>query len=221
MIRGVIFDFDGLILETEGPIYQSWSELFQEHGSDLPFDVWASIIGTSSLEHFDPFGLLEETLGRELDRESLAPRRHAREMALCHAQPILPGVVNQLERAEELSLKLGIASSSDREWVSGHLSRLGLIHFFEAIHTSDDVEQTKPDPALYNLALRSLDLAPDEAIVFEDSPNGVTAAKRAGIFVIAVPNDLTRQLPLDHADLKLNSLAELTLDEIISRVNHI
>lgn len=219
MIRGLIFDFDGLILETEGPIYQSWIELFREFDAELPFDIWATIIGKSSNEHFDPFSLLEQTLNRKLDRETLAPRRTAREMELVHSQPILPGVIPALERAGELGLKLGIASSSNRKWVMGHLTRLGLAHYFDVVHTSEDVERTKPDPELYILALTSLGLKADEAIVFEDSPNGVAAAKGAGIFVVAVPNPLTRQLSIDHADLKLDALTDLSLDEIISITN--
>lgn len=220
MIRGLIFDFDGLILDTEGPIYQSWLELFQDHGAELRFDVWASIIGTSNIEHFDPFQLLEETVGQSLDHETLAPLRYTRELELCHAQPILPGVIGKIERAKKLGLKLGVASSSNRDWVAGHLSRLGLACYFDVVHTSDDVKRTKPDPSLFLLTLASLDLQPGEAIVFEDSPNGVTAAKRAGIFAVAVPNDLTRRLSLEHADLKLHSLAELSLDEIIAKTNH-
>jgi HAD superfamily hydrolase (TIGR01509 family) len=220
MIRGLIFDFDGLILDTEGPIYQSWVELFQELGVELPFDVWAGIIGTSSLEHFDPFSLLENKIGRKLDRETLAQRRHAREIQLAHAQPILPGIVEALYKAKEMGLKLGIASSSSQTWVMGHLTRLDLAHFFEVVHTSEHVERTKPDPALYILTLSSLGLKPEEAIVFEDSPNGVTAAISAGIFVVAVPNPLTRQLTLDHADLLLDSLTDLSLGEIITMANH-
>jgi beta-phosphoglucomutase-like phosphatase (HAD superfamily) len=216
MIRGLIFDFDGLILETEGPIYQSWLELFQEFDADLPIEVWSTVIGRSSKEHFDPFGLLEEAINQKIDRQTLAPRRSAREIELVHTQSILPGIVEALNTARAKELKLGIASSSNRHWVTGHLERLGLARYFEIVHTSDDVERTKPDPELYNLALRSLGLKPQEAIVFEDSPNGVTAAKSAGIFVVAVPNPLTRQLSLDHADLRLDSLADLSLDEIIA-----
>jgi HAD superfamily hydrolase (TIGR01509 family) len=217
MIRGLIFDFDGLILETEGPVYQSWVEFYREFGAELPFEDWSHIIGTSNAEHMDVFVLLEDKIGRKLDRETLAPRRSARELEICLAQPILPGVSQILTKAQGKGLKLGIASSSDRKWVGGHLTRLGLIDYFDVIHTSDDVERTKPDPALYLLALQSLGLEPDEAIVFEDSPNGVTAAKAAGIFAVAVPNPLTRQLNLDHADLELTTLADLTLDEIISK----
>lgn len=217
MIRGLIFDFDGLILETEGPIYQSWVELYQEYDTELDMDLWESIIGTSNTEHIDLFGLLEEKVGHQLDRETLAPRRAAREMEIVIKKPILPGVIDMIETAEIMGLKLGIASSSDRNWVMGHLTRLGLFGHFEVVHTSEDVERTKPDPALYHLALTSLGLEPREAIVFEDSPNGVTAAKAAGIFVVAVPNALTRGLYLDHADLRLDTLADHPLGEIIAK----
>lgn len=219
MIRGVIFDFDGLIVDTESPIYQSWVELFHEHDEAFPFEVWATIIGTSDLEHFNPFGMLEGKLGRKLDRETLAPRRLKRELELVNAQPILPGVIEMIADVKETGLKMGIASSSDSKWVIGHLTRLGLIRHFEVIHTSDDVERTKPDPELYTLALNSLGLKPDESIVFEDSPNGVTAAQRAGIFTVVVPNPLTRRLNIDHADLRLESLADQTLAEIIAKTS--
>ena len=217
MIRGLIFDFDGLILETEGPIYQSWVELFQEFGAVLPMDLWGTIIGTSNLEHLDIFGLLEKQIGCQLDRKSLASRRASREMEIVLQHPILPGVTDIIQAAENLNLGMGIASSSDRDWVVGHLARLGLDGHFEVIHTSEDVERTKPDPALYHLALTSLGLAPEEAIVFEDSPNGVTAAKAAGIYAVAVPNEMTRELNLDHADLQLNTLADISLGEIIEK----
>ena len=112
------------------------------------------------------------------------------------------------------------SSSSKLDWVGWHLERLELRQFFDVVHTGDDVERTKPDPALYHLALQSLGLAADQAIVLEDSPNGVTAAQRAGIFAVAVPNPLTARLDLTHADLKLNSLAEITLDELLARAGN-
>jgi HAD superfamily hydrolase (TIGR01509 family) len=220
MIRGLIFDFDGLILDTEVPVYQSWVELFRQHETDLTFDEWSSVIGTSDLEHFNPYQLLEEKTGKVIHQERLESERFAREMALCIEQPILPGVLTIIHAAKDRELKLAIASSSDRDWVVGHLDRLCLSQFFEIVHTSDDVERTKPDPALFNLSLASLNLKPQEAIVFEDSPNGVAAAKAAGIFVVAVPNELTRQLSLDHADIIINSLEEMTLDDIIAITVH-
>jgi len=218
MIRGVIFDFDGLIVDTEWPVYQSWVELFDSFDAELPLDQWTSIIGTSSLEHFDPFDLLEQQVGENLDRQALRHNRYEREMELTLTQPILPGVEDYLRDAKIHGLKLGIASSSSRNWVAGHLSRLGLLQYFEVVHTSDDVKRTKPDPALYRLALQSLELRPEETIVLEDSPNGIAAAKAAGIFSVVIPNPLTAHLNLDHADLQLETLAEISLADLIEEV---
>lgn len=218
MIRGIIFDFDGLIVDTEWPVYQSWVEIFDFFGVELPFDQWATIIGTSSHEHFDPFDMIERQVDQTLDRQNLHEKRRGRELEMVADQPILPGVEQILSNAKTLNLKLGIASSSDRDWVEGNLARLGLLEYFDVIHTSDDVERTKPDPSLYLLALQSLGLSPVEAVVLEDSPNGVIAAKDAGIFTIAVPNPLTASLNLDRADMILESLAELSLVDLIQAV---
>lgn len=218
MIRGIIFDFDGLIVDTEWSVYQSWVEIFDSYNAKLPLDQWTSIIGTSNFEHFDPFDILEQQIDGFVDRQYLHKLRYDREMELVIAQPVLPGIEDYLKAAKTKNLKLGIASSSDQKWVQGHLARLDLLEYFDIVHTSDDVEQTKPDPALYQLALQSLDLLPSDAIVLEDSSNGVTAAKAAGIFVVAVPNPLTARLNLDHADLVLESLAELSLVKLIETV---
>jgi HAD superfamily hydrolase (TIGR01509 family) len=220
MIRGIIFDFDGLIVDTEWSVYQSWIEVFQIFDAQLPLDQWTSIIGTSEYEHFDPYEVLEQQIGQTLDRDSLRQQRHESEMRLVEQQQVLPGVNEYLRLAKEKELSLGIASSSDRKWVIGNLERLGLKRYFDVIHTSDDVARTKPDPALYLLALQSLQLKPEEAIVLEDSPNGIRAAKSANIFTVAVPNPLTARLDLSCADLILGSLAELTLPDLIEKVEN-
>ena len=217
MIRGIIFDFDGLILETEGPVFQSWQELFHKFECHLPFETWAQMIGRSD-DPFNPWDLLEEQLGHPVDRENLAPMRRARELELIFEQPISPGVEACIADAQRMGLKLGVASSSTSDWVTGHLSRLGLRKRFECIRGSDDVGTTKPNPDVYLSALRCLDLRAEQVLSLEDSPHGITAAKGAGLFCIAVPNDLTRNLALDHADLIVNSLADLSLEELLQKV---
>jgi len=217
-IRGLIFDFDGLILETEGPIYQSWQELFKSFGASISMEVWADYIGAAE-DTFDPFDELARQTGRDVDRESLAGPRRRRETELVLGLPVLPGVEDYLETGRSLGLKIALASSSSCAWVNGHLSRLGLLDYFDHILASDDVQRTKPDPELFLLALERLGLPSEEAIVFEDSPNGVLAANRAGIFAVAVPNMLTRQLPLEHADLRLDSLVDLPLEDLLVVVN--
>ena len=217
MIRGIIFDFDGLILETEGPVYQSWQEVFQEHNCRLELSAWAKILG-SAQGAYDPFDDLERQLGHPVERKRLEATRRARELELIAQEMVLPGVRDYLEKAQENGLKLAIASSSDRRWVVGHLERLGLLSYFDCIRTADDVEQTKPDPELYRQALECLGLTPEEAIVFEDSPHGITAAREAGLFCIAVPNGISRQLSVDHADLHLESMADQNLEELLDHI---
>jgi len=215
-ISALVFDFDGLILDTETPIFQSWREVYQEHGQELQLEKWATVIGTYE-EPFDVFEYLQELTGRSLDRAAVETGRKAREMALLAGQTIRPGVVDYLQSAQRLGLKIGLASSSPCRWVTGNLDRLGLIDHFECIRCQDDVRLTKPDPELYLAAAACLEVSPVEAIAIEDSPNGVTAAKRAGMYAVAVPNDLTRGLRLDHADLRLESLADMPLEDLIAK----
>jgi len=217
VIRGIVFDFDGLILETEGPDYRSWRELYEGYGCSLPLERWAALIGTA--EHgFDPYAELEAQLGRALDRAEVRARRRARYAELVAEEEVLPGVLGYISHARRLGLRLGVASSSSREWVVGHLERLGLSACFDALACRGDALRTKPDPGLYLRVLQDLDLRPEEAVAIEDSPNGVAAAKAAGLFCVVVPNDLTRELPLSGADLALGSLAELPLDGLLARV---
>ena len=110
------------------------------------------------------------------------------------------------------------ASSSSRNWVVGHLSQLGLLSYFDYIRCGDEVARKKPDPELYLAVLAALHIQAEQAIVLEDSPNGILAARRAGIFCVAVPNPLTSQLPLDHANLRLASLADMSLERLIEEV---
>jgi HAD superfamily hydrolase (TIGR01509 family) len=131
---------------------------------------------------------------------------------------VLPGVQEYIAEAKRLGLQLGVASSSSREWVVGHLTELGLYAHFDCIKCRDDVQQVKPDPALYQAVVEAFALQPSQAIALEDSPNGIAAAKRAGLFCVAVPNPLTRQLSLAHADLLISSLADLPLRQLLEHV---
>jgi HAD superfamily hydrolase (TIGR01509 family) len=217
MIRALIFDFDGLILDTEGPIYRAWVEIYQELGADLPLSAWEAWVGGSP-QGFDPCGYLESQLGRAVDRETLTERASKREEELILLESALPGVEEYIAAARRLGLKLGVASSSDCPWVYRHLERLGLREQFDSIKCAEDVKNVKPSPDLYLAVLDDLGVGPEEAIALEDSPNGITAAQAAGLFCVVVPNPLTFQMPTDHADLHLASLTELPLEGLLSRV---
>jgi HAD superfamily hydrolase (TIGR01509 family) len=217
MIRAVVFDFDGLILDTEVPEFQTWQEIYQAHGCELALEVWAMGLGTSA-DAFDPYTHLQTQAGCPIDREVIQQRRRQRYLELLGTTSALPGVRDYIDEARRLGLRLGVASSSSREWVVGHLTTLGLTSYFDCIKCRDDVPRVKPDPALYQAVVDTFALQPQQAIALEDSPHGITAAKRAGLFCVAVPNPLTRQLSLAHADLCISSLADLTLPQLLEHV---
>ncbi|MBW8010762.1 MAG: HAD family hydrolase [Chloroflexi bacterium] len=217
-MKALIFDFDGLILDTEMPDFQSWQNVYRERGVELPLEKWGSIVGGNAASDFDPYDYLEELTGQKVDRDAIWIKRRKDYLATLETQPILPGVQGYLDDAKELGLKLGVGSSSPESWVVGHLTRLILVDYFDTICTADDVEKTKPDPELFLSVLAELDTSADQAVVFEDSPNGVLAAKRAGIYCVCVPNQLTSQLPMDTADLTLNSLEDLSLEALLEKV---
>ena len=216
-IRAFLFDFDGLILDTETASRAGWQWLYREHGHELPPEKWQLMIGT--IEGWDPLGHLEELVGEPLDRAMLNERRYAHELTLIEAEKLRPGISDYLAAADRHGLKRAIVSSASRHWIDMHLERLEREIGWDAIVTADhDAERAKPRPTLYLEALEELSVSADEAIAFEDSPNGALGARRAGIYVVGIPNAVTRELGLDgSADLVLDSLADLPPDELLAR----
>ena len=216
-IRGLLFDFDGLLVDTETPSRLVWEELYREHGHELPHDRWATLIGTIGAP-FDPFGHLEELVGRSLDEQALTTRRRAREYELIDLEELRPGVEEYFADAERLGLRTAVVSSSDDDWIARHLGRLGHLEGLDTVVAANgDTARAKPRPDLYLEALDRLRLEPHEGIAFEDSPNGVTAAKAAGLLCVAVPNPMTATLALDDADLVVESLADFPLPKLLER----
>jgi HAD superfamily hydrolase (TIGR01509 family) len=218
MFRALVFDFDGLILDTEGPDFHSWQEAYAAHGCELTLDAWAHCIGVPS-GAFDPVSHLESLKGAPLNPEDVRIERRKRFYELLEQQVPLPGIEDYLRDAQRLGLGVAVASSATRDWVVTHLQRFSLLEHFAAIRCCEDTPRAKPHPDLYLAAVEALGAAPDEAVAFEDSPNGIRAAKAAGLRCVAVPNAVTRRLELAQADLVLNSLAELPLEDLLRRLN--
>ncbi|HEY9289619.1 MAG TPA: HAD family hydrolase [Candidatus Dormibacteraeota bacterium] len=212
----MIFDFDGLIVDTEGPIFEVWQRIYREHGHELPREQWLTIIGTAS-GSFDPVLDLGRRLGEPLDAEEFNALERLYYREATAAQRLLPGIDRYLVDARRLGLRTAIASSSSRRWIDEHLERFGVGGRFETIVSREDVERTKPDPALYLVALERLSSPASRAIALEDSSNGIKAAKAAGIFTVAVPNAMTAAMDLSAADLRLESLAAMPLEDLIKR----
>jgi HAD superfamily hydrolase (TIGR01509 family) len=220
MLKALLFDFDGLILDTETPEYLAWKDIYQEHGFELPHEEWGKIVGGYGISDFDAAEHLALLSQGRLDSVSMRLRHSSESLARIHTQSVLPGVLDLIRDAKAHGMKLAIASSSPHSWVDNHAKRLGIFHHFDKVICADDVGagRTKPNPDLFLLALKQLQAEKEAAVVFEDSPNGVLAAKRAGIFVVAVPNPVTALLAIEGANLIVTSLSELPLVSLLDKV---
>jgi HAD superfamily hydrolase (TIGR01509 family) len=210
----IIFDFDGTILDTETPEFAAWQEVYASYGAALDPAVYSQVIGTTDAT-WNPFSHLETVLGRTLDADDVAAAQHGHFERLIAAERPRPGVIEWLDEARDRGLRIGLASSSSAAWVSRFLTRLGLSDRFAAVATRERVARSKPDPALYRVALEDLGVEAAAALAVEDSPNGVAAAKGAGLFCVAVPNPMTAAASLAGADLQLSSLRDRRLSDLL------
>ena len=217
MIKALLFDFDGTLVDTESIDLRTWQEVFEAHGVPVPVDRFALRIGT--LTGPDELDELDALLDVPCDRDAVQAARRRRELELLELAPLRPGIREYLERAWELGLRVAIVSSASHAWIDENLRRLALLDGWTTVVCADgDTARCKPSPALYLEALETLGVASDEAVAFEDSPNGITAARAAGIFCVGYPNDVTSALDLSHADLLLESLEDVPLDDLLARV---
>jgi len=221
MLEALVFDFDGVILDTETPLFEAWARLYREYGHVLPIEKWAANVGGYAYDVFDPYVELEQRTGRSLDREALKMLRRQWYLGALSRQGMAQGLPKLLDAARNRGWKLGVASSSDREWVHGHLSRLELADRFDAVACGDEVERVKPDPAVYHLCLRRLGVESCATAALEDSPRGIAAARAANIYCVTVPNPVTRAMDLSGAHWLVPSLdaypPEQFLDEVAAR----
>jgi HAD superfamily hydrolase (TIGR01509 family) len=216
-IKALVFDFDGLILETETPAYQSWAEIYREHGHELPRDRWLDYIGREA-GWFDALTHLESLVSAPFDRDAVRRRREERRAELLAELDVMAGIRDYIAEGRRLGLRLAIASSSPTNYVRVHLGRIDLSDVWDAVVCREDAPRAKPAPDLYLRAVELLGIAPGEALALEDSPNGIAAAKDAGLWVVAVPNELTASGDLSRADCRVSTCAELPLVELLQRL---
>lgn len=217
MLSAVIFDFDGLIVDTESPAFEAWGAIFREHGEELALQDFVRCVGSDYATGFDPVIHLASLLrtrgdarAETLDRIALIADKDARKRAICARLGVLPGFHERIAEARGLGLKTAVASSSSRAWILDHIARLGLASCFDAVRGREDVARIKPFPDVYLEAARALGVEPSACLVLEDSLNGVKAAKAAGMRCIAVPNGITRALDFAIADAVAPSLSSVS-----------
>ncbi|PLS16464.1 HAD family hydrolase [Bacillus sp. M6-12] len=213
MIKAVIFDFDGLIVDTESVWYDAYKETMTSYNVDLPLQEFAKCIGTSDTVLF---AYLEEQMGETCNKEEIEEKAKSIVLAKMTSPKAREGVHEYLEEARNSGYQIALASSSSKEWVTTYLRELGLIHFFDHIITRDDVERVKPAPDLYLRAIEALNIDATEAIAFEDSLNGLQAALAAGLKCVIVPNPVTEGLAFENHHARLTSMGEKRLSEVVS-----
>jgi HAD superfamily hydrolase (TIGR01509 family) len=216
VLAALLFDFDGLLYDSETSAYEAWREFFAEHGAPFPRELWRDqVMGRPpDTSGFDPLVELERLTGTRFDHDAVLQQRGARRRAMLPHE-LIEGAPELLAAARARGLRTAIVTSNHRERIAEHLARAGSDHPFDLVVAADgDAARGKPRPTLYLEALAALGIAADQAVVFEDSPNGVAAAKAAGIRTVAIPNALTAGAPgLELADEVLASLADYRLPD--------
>ncbi|MBP2079113.1 HAD family hydrolase [Oceanobacillus polygoni] len=213
MIKAVIFDFDGLILDTETAWFQSYKEVLNDQFKfDLPLEVFVKCVGSNDTALV---AYLKKEIGDQLDANAIRERAGELHAQLVKEAKAREGVEAYLAEAREAGLTIALATSSTKKWVTTHLTNLNLISYFDYLITQDMVELVKPAPDLFLKTLEILKVEPYEAIVFEDSLNGLMAALEAKLPTVIIPNPVTELLPFENYHLKLNSMADMSLQDII------
>ena len=212
-MRALIFDFDGLIVDTESAIYEAWRELYLAHGHDLPLPTYVQCVG-SVFGHYDPMVALESLLGAPVDWDTHLPMKDARILTGQQSLDTMPGIREILAEARAAGTPCVVASSSHRTHVEGWLERTGIRPYFQFVRSRDDVARAKPFPDLFLAAAAGLGLPPADTLVLEDSSNGLRAALAAGAPCLIVPSPVTLGSDFAGATAILNTLAGVTLGHL-------
>jgi HAD superfamily hydrolase (TIGR01509 family) len=218
VIKALIFDFDGLIVDTETPALVTWQKVYQDYGQELTLEMWQHALGRRGGEGFKPLDHLVTLIGNVFDVDEVKEKRWQHKMDLCEQELLRPGILETISRAKASGLTCVVASSSPREWVEGWLQKHDALEHFAFTKTGNDVENVKPAPDLFLSVAEKLSVNPSECLVFEDSPNGTLAALNAGMPCVVVTNPVTEGLEFPQHLLKLKQMDEMGLEAILKLI---
>ncbi|WP_246938797.1 HAD family hydrolase [Bacillus pinisoli] len=212
MIKAVIFDFDGLIVDTETVWFHAYKEAFAEYDCDLQVHDFALCIGTTDDVLFERMSGLTS---QPIDRHLINQKVHALYENEMEKLQLRDGVLDYLKIAKQKGLKIGLASSSSRKWVESFLNKFEIKGYFDIIRTSDDVKMVKPDPELYFQAIEGLNVKANDTVVFEDSKNGLVAALKAGLHCVVVPNPVTKLIKFEGHIHRIESMSYIGFEQLL------
>ena len=220
-LDAVVFDFDGLIIDSEWAIYETAVAAFAVHGHELTVDAWATTVGLGESDEEASWLTLTAAMGIVLDRAAFSATYAEQDRSDRDSLPLLPGVEVLVDSLVAAGVPVGVASSSSLAWLDRHLGRLGLRPRFGAVIGADLVGGSgKPRPDVYLRACADLGADPARSVALEDTLHGITAAKSAGMVAVAVPSRITASHDFTAADLVVDSVADLTvtlLEELVDR----
>ncbi|MEE6449365.1 HAD-IA family hydrolase [Gottfriedia acidiceleris] len=217
MIQAVIFDFDGLIVDTESVWFEAYKEVLQRYEVELTLQKFSEVVGTSDEILFD---FINSNLKEPIDKELIEQMAKVLVDEKLLEPALRESVEDYLISAKNAGLQIALASSSSREWVESFLKKLNIYEYFSVIKTKDDVKKVKPDPELYIKAIEEIGVQASEAIAFEDSLNGLIAATKAGLHCVIVPNQVTSHLEFENHSLRLSSMSEKSLEDVIKHITN-
>ncbi|MBI4778612.1 HAD family phosphatase [Candidatus Desantisbacteria bacterium] len=215
MIKAIIFDMDGLMVDTESLYSIALQKIAQKRGKDFTLELKRAMIGRQGRVSMNIF---REHLGlTESAEELLIEREDVYGELLNEAELVpMPGLLELLLLTCTMAIPMAIASSSSECWIRIVIDKLGIADRFKAIVSGNNVENGKPCPDVYLLAAKKLGILPQYCLALEDTPTGMEAAKRAGMICVAVPNQYSEGLDFSMADMVINSLKDVE-DEVLKK----
>jgi len=213
-IDAVIFDFDGVILDSENAEYESHRRIYERCGVRLNVDEWCRAIGLWTEGHDDQrFVRLRELSASAPEREAYHEERRRIFQSLVPGEP-MRGIRELLLALQTAAVPTAIASTAPSRWVVPSAERIGVRQLFHVVVTGDDVPRRKPAPDVYLEAARRLGANPARSIAIEDSSPGIAAARAAGMQTVAIPHWLTEPHDFSLANLRVAHAGELTLERL-------
>jgi beta-phosphoglucomutase-like phosphatase (HAD superfamily) len=215
-VRAVIFDFDGLLMDTESTSLASWQWAWRQHGLELDVAGFFADHGGDVTQ--ERYARLARAVGPGFALEEIHAGREAFRSTLHHDLGLSAGIAEWLDQSGQFGIRLAVASSSAGDWVRGHLSRVGVLARFEVLACGDEVPRAKPDPGVYTLALQRLGVPACCCVAVEDTPHGIAAARAAGLRCVAIPNQHADPARFGAADVVLASAADCDLPAVLGAI---
>jgi HAD superfamily hydrolase (TIGR01509 family) len=215
VISAVIFDMDGLMIDSEPLAKEAWQVTARRYGYVIDEPMFTRMLG---LREIECTAMVQRELGLPVAVDALRQQRSETFLAILPGRlKAMPGLYELLTKLKARGLRRALATSGERLYVATVMRELNLDGTFDAMVVAQDVTRGKPAPDVYLLTAQRLNLLPAQCLVLEDAPNGIAAAKAAGMLCVAVPNEFTRTLDLSAADVMMPSLSAVrdNLDVLI------